>query len=208
MFRQQTAATEEDLAIMKAQYAATQDLDEKRIRYLEDCDAQTEVREARSEEHTNPCRASLNPRSPRDPILASAHSPFAISPSCGRCRLSLRVRTVEERCSLELEGYQTDVSKMRQKLRKFEQNLVSFMAAQMADYYDPATASTSSSSSSADSVPARSPSSARQLQQSQRRGGQQSVAPSRLTAKFALLDDDVEQLQSELATLARKISST
>ena len=35
MFRQQTAATEEDLAIMKAQYAATQDLYEKRIRYLE-----------------------------------------------------------------------------------------------------------------------------------------------------------------------------
>lgn len=35
MFRQQTAATEEDLAIMKAQYATTQDLYEKRIRYLE-----------------------------------------------------------------------------------------------------------------------------------------------------------------------------
>lgn len=35
LFRQQTAATEEDLAIMKAQYAATQDLYEKRIRYLE-----------------------------------------------------------------------------------------------------------------------------------------------------------------------------
>ena len=35
MFREQTAATEEDLAIMKAQYAATQDLYEKRIRYLE-----------------------------------------------------------------------------------------------------------------------------------------------------------------------------
>lgn len=111
------------------------------------------------------------------------------------------MRTVEERRALELEGYQTDVSKMRQKLRKLEQTLVSFKAAQMAEY-DPAIASTSSASS-ADSAPSRSPS--RLLQQSQRRGA---GAPSRLTAKFAVLDDDVEQLQTELATLARKINST
>jgi len=114
-----------------------------------------------------------------------------------------RVRTVEERRALELEGYQTDVSKLRQKLRKLEQTLVSFKAAQMAEY-DPAIASTSSASS-AESAPSRSPS--RQLQQSQRRGAG-AGAPSRLTAKFAVLDDDVEQLQSELATLARKINST
>lgn len=36
LYRKQTSASEEDLAIIKAQYAATQELYEKRIRYLEE----------------------------------------------------------------------------------------------------------------------------------------------------------------------------
>ncbi len=175
MFRQQTAATEEDLAIMKSQYAATQDLYEKRIRYLES----------------------------RITTLKS------------------KVKTVEERRSLELEGYTNDVSLLRQKLRKLEHTLVNFKVAQLGNEHDaPSIATTASSSAGSSSAGGDSPNSQRvraahaQLQQTQRRGhksGGSSAAaahPPRVAAQFALMEDDVEKLQGELSSLARRINST
>jgi hypothetical protein len=172
LFRAQTAATEEDLAIMKAQYAATQDLYEKRIRYLE-----TRI-----------------------------------------ANLKTKCKQGEQRRNLELEGYTNDVSGMRQKLRKLEHTLVQFkLAVQQAAQDEAAFATTSSSGSESGSAEAASSSSSRgrnasaaHLAQTQKRGGAKAggLLPQRVAAQFAIMTDDVEKLQSELTSLARKISST
>jgi prefoldin subunit 5 len=181
LFRAQTAATEEDLAIMKAQYAATQDLYEKRIRYLE-----TRI-----------------------------------------ANLKQKCKQGEQRRNLELEGYTNDVSGMRQKLRKLEHTLVQFkLAVQQAAQDEAAFATTSSSGSESGSAEAGSSTSrgrsasAAHLAQTQKRGGGRGGAkaggggggggllPQRVAAQFAIMTDDVEKLQSELTSLARKISST
>jgi hypothetical protein len=157
MFRAQTAATEEDLAIMKAQYAATQDLYEKRIRYLE-----------------------------------------------GRIQtLKTKLKQVEERRSLELEGYTNDVKLLRTKLRTLEQTVVGIKAQSVGateSLNDPSIASTSPSGSSSEENKSPSKRSA-----TRNTKGANSV-PQRL-AKLAIVDDDVQKLQQELVGLARRLSA-
>ena len=141
-----------------------------------------------------------------DALLSLRLSLFGFSPLCFFLCCVFRVRTVEERRSLELEGYTTDVSKLRQKLRKLEQTLVSFKVAQLGDQNDPSIVSTSSASSNE----ATSPKGVRTQRGGAGGGGSRGdrVPPQRVQAKFALLDDDVVQLQQELTSLARKINST
>jgi uncharacterized protein YceH (UPF0502 family) len=154
MFRQQTAATEEDLAIMKAQYAATQDLYEKRIRYLE-----------------------------------------------GRIiTIKQKLATVTERRALELEGYSTDITHLREKVRKLDNTVANFKAQQLGAI---------SSETDVDRAMKRG---ARYvshggggIQEEKTRDGEM---PPRISAQFELLGADAAQLQQELSHLARKINST
>lgn len=162
LFRQQTAATEEDLAIMKAQYAATQDLYEKRIRYLE-----------------------------------------------GRvATLKTKLKSVEERRALELEGYTTDICQLREKLRRLEQVILTMKSGHGAWMDRESVATTSPDSASSSTSDAASSSRGRARSRSRQRSNHQQHQPARVSAQFAILDDDVHQLQKELTNIARKISKS
>ena len=95
---------------------------------------------------------------------------------------------------------------MRQKLRKVEQMLVSFkvesLAASDPDALGPRD---EDGSNSPNSVRARA---LKRLQQTQRRGGSQGVVPARSAAGFAMVEDDVERLQEDLAQMAQRLERT
>lgn len=151
MFRQQTAATEEDLAIMKAQYAATQDLYEKRIRYLE-----TRI-----------------------------------------VTIKQKLATVTERRALELEGYTTDITHLREKVRKLDNTMANFKAQQIGAIQADADIDRAMKRG-AKCVHGH-------LQEEKTRDGE---LPPRVSAQFELLGADAAHLQQELTHLARKINST
>jgi hypothetical protein len=98
---------------------------------------------------------------------------------------------VTERRSLELEGYTTDITHLREKVRKLEQAVVNFKAHQVGALQQEYELDRSLKRRDTKDEKQQSP----QL-------------PPRINATFELLGEDVRQLQTELTQMARKINST
>lgn len=103
-----------------------------------------------------------------------------------------------ERRSLDLEGYSTDVTHLREKVRKLEHAIVTFKAHQLGtnqQEYDLERSFKRGMKTSACCEEKQLPSSPSSL-------------PTRVSATFELLGEDVRKLQNELTHMAKKISST
>ena len=115
-----------------------------------------------------------------------------------------RLKHVSDRRSLELEGYTTDITHLREKVRKFEHVLVTFKATQL---HEANTAATAAYEDDIDRTVRRGAKVPYHDSTTPRPGTSPSKLPSRVQATFELLGEDVRQLQAELADMAKKINT-